>query len=111
AEVAPTDPSEPTSQSICSGFRRFNGGLCIGGPPSHRTGPMNTTTLAETTADLHISRFTTLPAPDEIATELPIGDERASLVARTRDEVRAIMAGEDDRLLVVAGPCSIHDTA
>ena len=72
---------------------------------------MNTTTLAETTADLHISRFTTLPAPDEIATELPIGDERASLVARTRDEVRAIMAGEDDRLLVVAGPCSIHDTA
>lgn len=72
---------------------------------------MDTITTAETTADLHISRFTTLPTPDDIATELPVGEERASLVARTRDEVRAIMAGEDHRLLVVAGPCSIHDPA
>jgi len=72
---------------------------------------MNTTTTSETTADLHVSRFTTLPTPGDIATELPIGEERASLVARTRDEVRAIMAGDDDRLLVVVGPCSIHDAA
>ncbi|WP_300266724.1 3-deoxy-7-phosphoheptulonate synthase [Microbacterium sp.] len=70
---------------------------------------MNTITSAEATADLHVAQFTTLPTPDEISAELPIGEERASLVARTRDEVRAIMAGEDDRLLVVAGPCSIHD--
>jgi len=72
---------------------------------------MSTATTTETTADLHVARFTTLPAPGEISAELPIGDERAALVARTRDEVRAIMAGEDDRLLVIAGPCSIHDTA
>jgi 3-deoxy-7-phosphoheptulonate synthase len=71
---------------------------------------MSTISTAETTADLHVARFTTLPAPGDIAAELPIGDERAALVARTRDEVRAIMSGEDDRLLVVAGPCSIHDT-
>ncbi|MEW1962809.1 3-deoxy-7-phosphoheptulonate synthase [Microbacterium sp. NPDC077644] len=72
---------------------------------------MSTITPTETTADLHVSRFTTLPSPGDIADELPIGQERRALVARTRDEVRAIMAGEDDRLLVVAGPCSIHDTA
>jgi 3-deoxy-7-phosphoheptulonate synthase len=68
------------------------------------------TITTETTADLHVARFTTLPSPGDIAAELPIGDERAALVSRTRDEVRTIMAGEDDRLLVVAGPCSIHDT-
>ncbi|WP_144793881.1 3-deoxy-7-phosphoheptulonate synthase [Microbacterium paludicola] len=72
---------------------------------------MSTITAAETTADLHVARFTTLPSPGDVAAELPIGDERAALVARTRDEVRTIMAGEDDRLLVVVGPCSIHDTA
>ncbi|WP_426186543.1 3-deoxy-7-phosphoheptulonate synthase [Microbacterium sp. TWP3-1-2b2] len=65
----------------------------------------------DATSDLHVARFTTLPAPGDIAAELPVGDERAALVSRTRDEVRAIMSGEDDRLLVVAGPCSIHDPA
>ncbi len=63
----------------------------------------------DATADLHVASFTTLPSPAELASELPVGDERAALVARTREEVRAIMAGEDDRLLVVVGPCSIHD--
>lgn len=71
---------------------------------------MSTIHAAETTADLHVARFTTLPAPGEIAAESPLGEERAALVSRTRDEIRAIMNGQDDRLLVVAGPCSIHDT-
>ncbi|BDZ38222.1 3-deoxy-7-phosphoheptulonate synthase [Microbacterium suwonense] len=62
------------------------------------------------TSDLHVADFTALPAPADIAADLPLGGERAALVARTRDEVRAIMAGEDSRLLVVVGPCSIHDT-
>ena len=63
----------------------------------------------DATADLHVSQFTTLPSPGDISNELSVGEERAALVSRTRDEVRAIMAGEDDRLLVIAGPCSIHD--
>ncbi|KDA05143.1 phospho-2-dehydro-3-deoxyheptonate aldolase [Microbacterium sp. CH12i] len=65
----------------------------------------------DATADLHVAQFTTLPTPADIASELPVGEERASLVARTRAEIRAIMSGEDDRLLVVVGPCSIHDPA
>src|SRR5690606_318483 len=63
----------------------------------------------DSTADIHVSGSTTLPSPGEIADELPVDDERALLVSRTRDEVRAIMNDEDDRLLVVVGPCSIHD--
>lgn len=71
---------------------------------------MNDTAAIDATADLHVASFTTIPAPADIAADLPVGDERASLVARTRDEVRRIMSGDDDRLLVVVGPCSIHDT-
>ena len=41
--------------------------------------------------------------------ELPLGDARAEVVATSRDEVRAILDGDDDRLVVVVGPCSIHD--
>lgn len=70
---------------------------------------MNDPATIDATADLHVAAFTTVPTPSEIAAELPVGDERAALVSRTRDEIRAIMAGEDDRLLVIAGPCSIHD--
>src|SRR5258708_24793899 len=33
------------------------------------------------------------------------------MVERSRGEVRAVLDGEDDRLLVVAGPCSVHDPA
>lgn len=72
---------------------------------------MSTVNATDTTADLHVAQFTTLPTPGDVAAELPVGDERASLVARTRAEVRAIMSGQDDRLIVVVGPCSIHDPA
>lgn len=65
----------------------------------------------DATSDLHVAQFTTLPTPGEIVEELPVGNERAALVSRTRDEVRAVLSGEDDRLLVIAGPCSIHDPA
>ncbi|MFD5214118.1 3-deoxy-7-phosphoheptulonate synthase [Microbacterium sp. NPDC058345] len=63
----------------------------------------------EATADLHVAAFTSIPSPAEIIRELPLGGEGMRLVARTRDEVRAIMRGEDHRLLVITGPCSIHD--
>jgi 3-deoxy-7-phosphoheptulonate synthase len=41
---------------------------------------------------------------------MPAGD-RAGTVARHRDAVRAVLDGRDDRMLVVAGPCSVHDPA
>ncbi|WDH78431.1 3-deoxy-7-phosphoheptulonate synthase [Microbacterium esteraromaticum] len=66
-------------------------------------------TAPDQTADLHVTGFTALPSPESVAATLPLGAERGALVARTRDEVRAIMDGRDDRMLVVVGPCSIHD--
>ncbi|MFE6736398.1 3-deoxy-7-phosphoheptulonate synthase [Microbacterium sp. NPDC057650] len=61
------------------------------------------------TSDLHVAGFTRIPTPAEVGAEHPAGDDASALVARTRQDVRAIMSGEDDRLLVVVGPCSIHD--
>ncbi|NYG58910.1 3-deoxy-7-phosphoheptulonate synthase [Nocardioides daedukensis] len=62
------------------------------------------------TTDLRVRAFEPLPTPAELTAQVPIGAERAATVARARDEVRAVLDGVDDRLLVVVGPCSIHDT-
>lgn len=61
------------------------------------------------TSDLHIARFQPLIAPKELLAELPLGESRAATVRGSRDAVRRIIAGDDDRLLVVVGPCSVHD--
>ena len=64
-----------------------------------------------TTADLRIRATKPLMAPALLEEELPLDDARAALVARTRREIEAILTGGDDRLLLVVGPCSIHDPA
>jgi len=48
-------------------------------------------------------------APAQILDELPLTDEQAAVVLRGRSDVHAILDGADDRLLVVVGPCSVHD--
>jgi len=63
------------------------------------------------TSDLHVLGFQPLVAPKVLRGELPLGPERAALVARSRQAVTDVMNGEDDRLLVVVGPCSVHDAA
>ena len=63
----------------------------------------------QSTSNLRVSEFTPLPTPQEMVAELPLDTRLADVVARGRDEVRAIMDGVDDRLLVIVGPCSIHD--
>jgi 3-deoxy-7-phosphoheptulonate synthase len=61
------------------------------------------------TSDLHIAGFQPLIAPNDLLAELPLGESRAATVRSSRDAVRRIVAGDDDRLLVVVGPCSVHD--
>src|SRR5512141_2046409 len=61
------------------------------------------------TSNLRVSEFTPLPTPQDLMAELPLEARMAEVVGRSRDEVRAIMDGVDDRLLVIVGPCSIHD--
>ncbi|SDJ18304.1 3-deoxy-7-phosphoheptulonate synthase [Billgrantia gudaonensis] len=52
---------------------------------------------------------TRLPTPAELHDRLPLSSELAERVAAQRGAVKRILAGDDDRLLVVVGPCSIHD--
>src|SRR5690554_69456 len=62
-------------------------------------------------SDLRIRALEPLPAPVDLLAELPLGTTRGDLVAQSRREVRDVLAGDDDRLLVVVGPCSVHDPA
>ena len=62
------------------------------------------------TDDQRIKDITPLPPPEHLIRFFPIAETPVeTLVGATRNNVRRIMAGEDDRLLVIIGPCSIHD--
>ncbi|MFT8704579.1 3-deoxy-7-phosphoheptulonate synthase [Bifidobacterium aquikefiricola] len=50
-----------------------------------------------------------LPAPADVLAEYPLTAKSRELVAYSRDELRACLYGQDDRLVVIVGPCSIHD--
>ena len=59
--------------------------------------------------DLRIERVLPLTTPAQLFEDLPLTDATAQVVLRGRAETAAILRGEDDRLLVVVGPCSVHD--
>jgi 3-deoxy-7-phosphoheptulonate synthase len=61
------------------------------------------------TADTRVVGYEQLFSPTDLLDELPLSGEAAVSVERSRYEVRAVLDGSDDRLLVVAGPCSVHD--
>ena len=64
------------------------------------------------TDDERIKDITVLPPPEHLIRFFPIrGSAVESLIASTRSTIHDIMAGTDDRLLVIIGPCSIHDPA
>jgi len=59
--------------------------------------------------DQRIDRIVELASPATLLAELPLGEAREQAVVRGRSEVVDVLAGADDRLLVVVGPCSVHD--
>ncbi len=61
------------------------------------------------TENLHVARSAPLIAPIALKAELSASDEIYETVIRARAAMRAIIAGQDHRLLAVVGPCSIHD--
>lgn len=64
------------------------------------------------TDDERIKQILILPPPADLIRFFPIKDSRAeALISDTRRNIRDILIGKSDRLLVVAGPCSIHDPA
>lgn len=60
--------------------------------------------------NIRVAGLTRLITPAQIKEQYPASASQLRLVAESRAAARAILAGEDDRLLVVVGPCSIHDT-
>ncbi len=59
--------------------------------------------------DVRIDGINDLVSPNEIIAQYPVPSETAALIEATRSRIAKIMRGEDSRLLVVIGPCSIHD--
>jgi 3-deoxy-7-phosphoheptulonate synthase len=61
------------------------------------------------TENLHVSAFETVLSPRQLKAEFPISTGAEATVARARAAIQDILHGRDSRLLVIAGPCSIHD--
>ena len=59
--------------------------------------------------DQRIAKVVELVPPEKLLGELPLGEERSKVVVRGRGEVRDVLSGKDPRLMVVVGPCSVHD--
>ena len=63
------------------------------------------------TNNLRVVETTPLLTPDELKSELPITEAISDLVFDSREAVRNIVHGRDDRVLCIVGPCSIHESA
>lgn len=63
------------------------------------------------TSDLNVLEYRPLPTPTELLAVLPKTSAQAAFVCERRQAIRRILSGDDRRLLIVVGPCSIHDLA
>ncbi|MDU0478240.1 3-deoxy-7-phosphoheptulonate synthase [Staphylococcus chromogenes] len=61
------------------------------------------------TSNRRVVAFHDLPTPAQLLRRIPLAAAQAAKVERDRQEIADIFAGDDDRLVVVVGPCSIHD--
>jgi 3-deoxy-7-phosphoheptulonate synthase len=61
------------------------------------------------TAEPSVTDYHVFPSPPDIVAAVRMPTTAAAHVARSRDQVRAVLNGTDDRLLVITGPCSVHD--
>ena len=66
-------------------------------------------TISKLTDDLKISSMKELISPSELIEQLPMTEDAISTVLKTRADIINILNGEDKRLLLIVGPCSIHD--
>jgi 3-deoxy-7-phosphoheptulonate synthase len=63
------------------------------------------------THDLHVREIVRLSPPRALKAGLPVNDASVATVVRSREAINRILNQKDPRLLVVVGPCSIHDIA
>lgn len=59
--------------------------------------------------DTHVVAFQSLASPESLRARLPVPPDATAVVRRGREEIAAVLSGLDDRLLVITGPCSVHD--
>ncbi len=62
------------------------------------------------TKDLRITDVKEILSPEELMADLPLSEQASNTVFDTRQGIYAVLDGKDDRLVVIIGPCSIHDT-
>jgi 3-deoxy-7-phosphoheptulonate synthase len=65
--------------------------------------------LVQRTEDLRIDQIHEVVSPAELHQEIPLTDAAADTVQQARGAIQDVLHGRDDRLIVIAGPCSIHD--
>src|SRR5216117_4227295 len=65
--------------------------------------------MFQRTRDLRIESFRPLLPPAILLEELPLSERGSETVSRGREAIARVLSGENDRLVVVVGPCSIHD--
>lgn len=63
----------------------------------------------QTTDDLRIVAMKELLSPEQLINEYPLSEKASETVAAARSAMQNILHGKDDRLIVISGPCSIHD--
>ncbi len=61
------------------------------------------------TSDLRIESIKAVTSPIEVCEEIPLSQAAAKNTAQAREAIHNVLAGTDDRLIVITGPCSIHD--
>ncbi|MGQ0502571.1 MAG: 3-deoxy-7-phosphoheptulonate synthase [Panacagrimonas sp.] len=67
--------------------------------------------MTSVTENTRIRSVRAVSTPAQVQAELPLSEVAAQTVLQTRKEIQDVLAGRDERLLVVVGPCSIHDPA
>ena len=65
--------------------------------------------MTATTDDLRIQHITELISPEQLVKDIGVSEHGGLTVAQARQTIHRILNDEDDRLLVIVGPCSIHD--
>lgn len=66
-------------------------------------------TMEEILSDTNVEYYESLPSPEDIINMIPVSEKAKQIVIEGRETIRAILEGRDNRVLMILGPCSIHD--
>ena len=71
--------------------------------------PVKSLKFVKKVSDINVAKTIKLPSPEELIASLPRTPTQGGFVAHSREDIHRIIFGDDKRLLMVVGPCSIHD--